>query len=232
VACIHLLDYRSGRYCANFALDSSLSSPNTNSDERTQSYTTRDVTILLGVALALHCTTLLNYLRYNNRFTSSTVVVWGAFFKVQRILLSVLPFAAGVLLLGVLLFSNSESSFGSVSRTFLSVFAVMNCDSLFNTFTAVMNPDNVNFVSGLYICAVFLLLNILTLRIILAVVESLYFFLQLYNSSWQKRTLWRKKQLSTLYSRDEPQVSVPELHGKDTSLSCFQLFFYLNLFHL
>jgi hypothetical protein len=118
---------------------------------------------------------------------------------VQQILLSILPLAIGLLLLGLLLYSNSLSTYGNLPNTFLSLFAVMNCDSIyFNYVSLTTNTETTSWLSSLYLTLTFLLFNTLLLRLILAVVESLYFYLRLYSESQKKRLVLRKRELIRL----------------------------------
>eukprot|EP01033_Poteriospumella_lacustris_P000830 gene830-593_t len=155
--------------------------------------------LMLGLAAAIQYLALLSYLRYSNRFTASALVLWGAFFKVQRIFFAVLPLAIGLALLGILVFGNSAETFGDLEAMSITLFSLMNCDSIWQTFvdTTTFSRTNVSFVGTLYVSAVFIVFNYLLLRLVLAVVESLYYYLRLYTSACRKRGLFRAQILQS-----------------------------------
>lgn len=155
--------------------------------------------LMLGLAAAIQYLALLSYLRYSNRFTASALVLWGAFFKVQRIFFAVLPLAIGLALLGILVFGNSAETFGDLEAMSITLFSLMNCDSIWQTFvdTTTFSRTNVSFVGTLYVSAVFIVFNYLLLRLVLAVVESLYYYLRLYTNACRKRGLFRAQILQS-----------------------------------
>lgn len=155
--------------------------------------------LMLGLAAAIQYLALLSYLRYSNRFTASALVLWGAFFKVQRIFFAILPLAIGLALLGILVFGNSAETFGDLESMSITLFSLMNCDSIWQTFvdTTTFSRMNVSFVGTLYVSVVFIVFNYLLLRLVLAVVESLYYYLRLYTSACRKRGLFRAQILQS-----------------------------------
>jgi hypothetical protein len=137
-----------------FYLLTSINSPkHSDNDEKASSSSSsashHSIPLFLGVICFLHFFTLLNYLRYNNRFTSSTIILWSAFFKVQRIIVSILPVAFGFMLLGITVFGNSSESFGSLTDIFITMYSVMNCDSIWKTFNDTNSAENVQFIGKL-----------------------------------------------------------------------------------
>lgn len=202
-ACCVLVQVSSGFYCTIFIRDQQyedhdIGSTSTSVEYHTDSYPKHNLILILGLSLAFHCISTLHYLRYNNRFTTSTLILWGAFFKVQRILFSALPLVIGLLLLGLLVFGNSAQNFGSAPSIFVTLYAVMNCDSIYDTFIATNSTENIGIIGTIYVTVIFILFNYLMLRLVLAVVESLYFSLRLYSSSRKKRIVYRKKLLANL----------------------------------
>lgn len=149
--------------------------------------------LMLGLAAAIQYLALLSYFRYSNRFTASALVLWGAFFKVQRIFVSVFPLAVGLALLGILVFGNSAETFGDLESMTITLFSLMNCDSIWQTFvdTTTFSRTNVSLVGTLYVTTIFIVFNYLLLRLVLAVVESLYYYLRLYTNACRKRGLFR-----------------------------------------
>jgi hypothetical protein len=121
------------------------SNPQDN-DDNNSSFSYYLIPLFLGLILFFHFFTLLNYLRYNNRFTTSTIILWSAFFKVQRIIVSILPLAFGLMLLGMLVFGNSSESFGSILNIFITIYSVMNCDSIWQTFNDTNSSENVQVI--------------------------------------------------------------------------------------
>ena len=233
MACGRLLQQRNGHYCTILRAsggegesNSAFSSPASSASYYALSSSSQSGTLLslsLGISLSLHCLTILHYLRYNNRFTIATVILWNAFFQVQRVLLSVLPLALGLLLFGVLVYgSNNDTSFGTIGQTFLTLFSIMNCDSIYDNFLSLTPSGRGRESSGgsgswsgsLYLSLTFLLTNTLTLRLILAVIESLYFFLRLYTQSRKKRLLLRRRELAILMGVREREQDEKESEGE------------------
>lgn len=172
------------------------------------------IPLILGLSLFLQYFTLLNYLRYNNRFTTSTIILWSAFFKVQRIIISILPLAFGLMLLGVIIFGNSSNSFGSIKAIFVTIFSVMNCDSIWDTFNDTNSTENIQIIGTVYVTLIFIIFSYLMLRLILAVVESLYFYFRLYSSLRRKRLLFRKKHLIDFSSTNTTARSTSNSQSK------------------
>lgn len=149
--------------------------------------------LFLGLSTALMWVSLLSYLRYSNRFTSSALILWGAFFKVQRILISALPIAMGLMLCGILIFGETIDNFGSIKSIFITIFSVMNCDSIWDTYNQTTVADSTMFLGTIYVTLIFVIFSYVMLRLFLAVIESLYFYLQLYTQARKKRIVFRRK---------------------------------------
>lgn len=177
--------------------------------------------VLLGFSTALLCFSLLNYFRYSNRFTGSSLVLWGAFFKVQRLLVSILPVAVGMVFLGIMVFGHSSERFGDIGAIIVTIFSVMNCDSIWKTFVDTTGTNTPAFVGTLYVTLIFIIFSYLTLRVILAMVESLYFYLRLYTSSRRKRTQFRRMALNSALSSkhvlDTQSSSLTQLEMRGTA---------------
>ena len=184
-----------------------------NEDDTSFTYTADIILLLLGIALFLQYFTLLNYLRYSNRFTTATIILWSAFFKVQRIIISILPLAFGLMFLGILLFGNSNDSFGSMTAILVTIFSVMNCDSIWDTFNDTNSSENSTIIGTIYVTVIFIIFSYLMLRLILAVVESLYFYFRLYSNLRRKRLLFRKKHLVDVSASDPKRKKIPTLKG-------------------
>ena len=220
---IVLVQIPAGLYCTIFTQDNQygdhdIGSTSTSVEYHTDSYPHHNIMLLLGLSLAFHCISVLHYLRYNNRFTTSTLILWGAFFKVQRILFSALPLVIGLILLGLLLFGNSGQNFGSIPSIFITLYAVMNCDSIYDTFIATASTENAGIIGTIYVTVIFILFNYLMLRLVLAVVESLYFSLRLYSSSRKKRIVFRKKLLANLLDEADLQEDIKLSENENISL--------------
>eukprot|EP01039_Chlorochromonas_danica_P009088 gene9088-10031_t len=163
--------------------------------------------LLLGVATALLCFSMLNYFRYSNRFLASGLVLWGAFFKVQRLLVSIFPLAIGMLFLGLMLFGRSSSSFGDFGSIVVTIFSVMNCDSVWQTFVDTNGSQLPKALGTVYVTFIFIIFSYFLLRVILATVESLYFYLRLYTSARRKRTQFRRMALNTALESSSSRTS-------------------------
>jgi hypothetical protein len=105
--------------------------------------------ICLGLAIAIQYITLLDYLRYSTRFSALSLVLWGAFFKVQRIFFSVLPLAMGLLLFGMLIFSLNSDSFGDFQEMIITSFSIMNCDSIWQTCQDTVSIGRIDIIGKL-----------------------------------------------------------------------------------
>jgi hypothetical protein len=58
---------------------------------------------------------------------------------------------------------------------------------------------------------IFVTFNYLVLRLVLAVVESLYYYLRLYTNARRKRTVYRNKVLAKYYADNEAMVEAKKL---------------------
>lgn len=186
--------------------------------------------LILGFATAIQYLTLLSYLRYSNRFTASTLVLWGAFFKVQRVFVGMLPVMVGFICLGIVTFGFYSDSFGDFLTMFITLFSVMNCDSIWQTYQDANAAPVIAFAGTLYVTIIFVLFNYLLLRLILAVVESLYFYLRLYTNAQRKRIIFRKrilqqvgvtakvdKDVMRVHSAEEIQLSLVRIYSQQMS---------------
>lgn len=184
--------------------------------------------LMLGLSTAVQYLTLLGYLRYSNRFTASALVLWGAFFKVQRIFVSIFPLAVGLALLGILIFGFTAETFGDFDAMAITLFSVMNCDSIWQTFQDTTAFSNVTIVGTLYVTVIFVVFNYLLLRLVLAVVESLYYYLRLYTHARRKRMLFRTQLLREGGPEEVQgyaQASGMRLHtSQDIQLSLFKVY--------
>lgn len=195
-------------------------------------YSLEDSTrLFLTIATSLQWFTILQYWRYTNRYTISSLILWGAFFKIQQILISILPIAIGLMFLGILLFGNSSYSFNSIPNIIITIYSVMNCDSIWDTFTATNSDENISVVGTIYVSIIFILFHYLTLRVILAIVETLYFYLKLFMTAQRKRKYYRKYclQSSSLFivtgnnpqqQHQQQQQQQDEEHDEEEELNC------------
>jgi hypothetical protein len=143
-----LASISTGSYLLN-----SLSTTTSTATSTSSSYNSNNETfdnyllsLLLGINVFFYYFSFLSYLRYNNRFTTSIIILWSAFFKVQRIIISILPIALGLMFLGIIIFGNSNIRFASMRDIFITIYSVMNCDSIWDTFQASDSSENIQAV--------------------------------------------------------------------------------------
>jgi riboflavin transporter FmnP len=113
------------------------------------------------------------------------------------------------MLLGILVFGNSSEPFGSMSSIFITIYSVMNCDSIWQTFNDTNSSENSQAIGTIYVTIIFIIFSYLMMRLILAMVESLYFYFRLYSNLRRKRLLYRKKHLLV----DDQTATTPTLKG-------------------
>jgi hypothetical protein len=191
--CIQFLDIQEGNYCTilNYTTKHS-------SQSLTSLYLEDYARLLLAIAAALQWFTLLQYWRYSNRYTISSLILWGAFFKIQRVIISILPIGIGLIFVGIVLFGNSSLPFNNVKNIIITIYSVMNCDSIWDTFTATNSNENFPIIGTIYVSLIFIIFHYLTLRVILAIVETLYFYLKLFMNAQAKRQYYRKQRLQLI----------------------------------
>lgn len=147
----------------------------------------------LGIAIVLQYFSLLGYYRYTPALNGTSVVLYSAFFKIQKIIVAAAPFIIGLSFFGLFVIGTTSSHFGNLRRVLVSLFSVMNCDSVWEVFNSVNNSNISSFLGTFYVLTIFIILSYLTLRLILALVESIYFYYRLHVSSNNKRKIFRQK---------------------------------------
>jgi len=146
---------------------------------------------LIGSSSALLCVSSLGFLRYNVRLSTASLVLWASFFKVFRILFSALPVGIGFLLMGMVSFGEVDKNLSSFSSTFFAFFAVINGDIIWQSMDVTDNLTGMNLLGCVFIVSMYVLFAYVILRLLLAIVESVYWYHRLYTQAKLKRKAFR-----------------------------------------
>ena len=112
--------------------------------------------ILVGLGCMLSYVNIGRYLEYYSDYSSIFQTIKIALPNVLRYVLGVLPIFFGYLFFGICLFWRSDR-FNSTSNAVVSLFAILNGDSIFDTFNDL---SGVSFFLGQIYCYVFCLMFI------------------------------------------------------------------------
>lgn len=115
------------------------------------SYTTNSSELLIGFGCMLSFINIGRYLDYNKDYSTIYATISKALPNVLKYVLGVLPIFLGFIFFGLCLFWRSER-FVSISSTMMTLFAVLNGDSVFDVFNDVAG---VSFYLGQIYCYVF-----------------------------------------------------------------------------
>ena len=149
--------------------------------------------LLIGSSTALLFVSSLGFLRYNVRLSTASLVLWASFFKVFRIILSALPVGIGFLLMGMVAFGEVDNNLSSLSSAFFAFFAVINGDILWQSIDVTDNLTGLNFLGCIFIVSMYVLFAYVILRLLLAIVESVYWYHRLYTQAKLKRQAFRNE---------------------------------------
>ena len=148
--------------------------------------------LLLGVGTALLWISGLGFLRFSIRFSAASLVLWASFFKVFRILLSAFPVALGFLISGIVIFGEIDYNLSSFTKAFITFFSVVNGDILWQSIDISDNLTGVNVLGCVFVVSMYVLFAYVILRLLLAIVESIYWYLRLYTRAKLKRKAFRQ----------------------------------------
>jgi hypothetical protein len=146
---------------------------------------------LLGASVWLLYVTLLGFLRYSTRLSTAALVLWASFFKVFRVLLSALPVAVGILLAGITSFGEIDENFSSFSEAFFTFFSVINGDILWQSIDIADNTTGLNVLGCLFVVGLYVLFAYVVVRVALAIVEGIYYYMRIYTGAKLKRRAFR-----------------------------------------
>lgn len=147
---------------------------------------------LLGACTATLYISVLGFLRYSTKYSMAALVLWGSAFKVFRILISAFPVAIGVLLMGMATFGEVDQNLSSFSEAFFTFFAVINGDILWKSIDISDNMRGLNILGCFFVVGLYVLFAYVIVRVLLAIVESIYCFLRLYTKARIKRKAYRQ----------------------------------------
>jgi len=146
---------------------------------------------LLGASVWLLYVTLLGFLRYSTRLSTAALVLWASFFKVFRVLLSALPVAVGILLAGITSFGEIDENLSSFSEAFFTFFSVINGDILWQSIDIADNTTGLNVLGCLFVVGLYVLFAYVVVRVALAIVEGIYYYMRIYTGAKLKRRAFR-----------------------------------------
>lgn len=112
--------------------------------------------ILVGFGCMLSYINIGRYLEYNKDYSTVFSTIQRALPNVLRYLLGVMPIFFGFIFFGICLFWRSER-FSSTSSTMISLFSLLNGDSVFDIF---MDLSSASFFLGQIYCYIFCLMFI------------------------------------------------------------------------
>lgn len=135
------------------------------------SETTNTSEALIGFGCMLAYINIGRYLDYNKDYSTIYATISRALPNVLRYLLGVLPIFFGFIFFGLCLFWRSER-FVSTSSTMMTLFAVLNGDSVFDVFNDVAN---VSFILGQIYCYTFCIIFIVVvMNVFISIIEEAY----------------------------------------------------------
>ena len=98
--------------------------------------------------------------------------------------------------MGTVVFGNTTDTYAKFKDSVVTLFAVANGDSIWDVFNATSYGQHTYSAGSVYLVVIFLFFNLFMLRLILAVVETLYLYLCLFTDARRKRKEYRKVRLA------------------------------------
>jgi hypothetical protein len=127
--------------------------------------------ILVGFGCMLAYINVGRYLEYNKDYSTIFATIKRAMPNVLRYLIGVLPIFAGFIFFGLCLFWRSER-FVDTSSTMMTLFAVLNGDSVFDVFHDL---SGVSFFIGQLYCYIFCIIFIVVvMNVFISIIEEAY----------------------------------------------------------
>ena len=139
--------------------------------------------ILIGLGSFFACLNIVRYIELNKLFSELYDTLKHAFPKVNRYLFSVSPIIFGFLFFGVCVFWESER-FGNVSKSILTLFALMNGDSTASILTNLKNLQGIKGLIGILYGMLFSIVVIMIiLNLFIQIIDDSYVVVKLSNKS-------------------------------------------------
>ncbi|CAH0518927.1 unnamed protein product [Peronospora belbahrii] len=133
--------------------------------------------LLHATALLLLWSCFVGYLEHNQHIYSIVLTLkWGTP-RVLQFLLGVSPFFVGYALFGTIYFGNKIDEFGTLSASMITLFSLMNGDSIMDTFDA-MDLHHFIISGRVYLYSFISLFMYVVLNIFIAIVEEAFFATQ------------------------------------------------------
>jgi hypothetical protein len=141
---------------------------------------------------------------------------------VFRILLSAFPVALGFLISGIVIFGEMDNNLSSFTKAFITFFSVVNGDILWQSIDISDNLTGLNVLGCVFVVSMYVLFAYVILRLLLAIVESIYWYLRLYTRAKLKRKAFRQDLSAKGDKNDSNEGSRRNLRvGRHTSEDMF-----------
>lgn len=151
----------------------------------------------MGFSVSILWISLLGYFRYTSRLITGVLVLFGSLRHLNVFFVSFIPIFLSVAMMGMSTFGDLSSYFTDFNSTFATIFSLTNSDSIYDVLMsfAVANNRNANFfqvVGFLFILFVMVTFAYLLMRLLLAVIEGVYWQVTThYSKAIEKRKLFR-----------------------------------------
>ena len=139
--------------------------------------------ILIGLGSFFACLNIVRYIELNRIFSELYDTLKHSLPKVNRYLFSVSPIIFGFLFFGVCVFWESER-FGNVSKSILTLFALMNGDSTASILTNLKSLQGIKgFIGILYGMIFSIVIIMIILNLFIQIIDDSYVVVKLANKS-------------------------------------------------